>query len=656
MMHIVSSAYIYHPRRTFLDSEKVDAYKNLMSIQILKAEVIDQIAAGEVVERPSHLVKELIENSLDAGAQRIEIEVSEGGRQIRVVDDGVGMSPADLHLACARHATSKIQISEDLWSLHTFGFRGEALASIGAVCDLNIRSRHASEKNAYSIECRFGQLTTPEACGTQMGTVVEVKDLFDNVPARLKFLKSEVAEISQIKNAVKAIALGHPQVEFVFKSNSKLQFLYCKRENLLERAKDVLVLEDVYAVEHKQDGSSVEIVYSSPNATVKTSRQIWVYVQNRWVTDKTIQAAVMESYRNLLMHGEYPTVVVKLLVPTDEVDVNIHPTKSQVKFLEQSRIFKLVHATLRKDLERARWLETMKETWQSQQELSPATAVEVTSNGLERVVHKRQWDESTFSAMRFDDKHFDRTQYPSKKLLTALAHDRQETFAHATAAMTSTDSVLQSDSSADSLMSSNGELSPTAFWSLLRVVGQVHRTYIVAESSECMYMIDLHAAHERILFERLVECYTKNKMDVQNFLIPIAVDMSAESCELVLKQAESLSQMGVSLASGGPETLLVESAPTWIADSAIVTALSQFAQDVASHGGSFTWEKKRNDMFATMACHSAIRAGHVMSQEEMVSLLKQMDDYKLSSYCPHGRNVYIEISKTKLDRDFGRLV
>ncbi len=629
-----------------------------MPIEILNADVIDQIAAGEVVERPAHLVKELVENSLDAGARRIEVEVSEGGRKIRVSDDGKGMNKSDLAMACARHATSKIRSSNDLWSLRTFGFRGEALASIGAVCDLKITSRSASnegDNNAYSIRCEFGRLSAVNASGTQPGTVVEVQELFENVPARLKFLKSEVAEISQIKNSIRAIALAHPEVEFLLKTNGKLQFLLAKTDSLIQRTQDVMEMADLFATAHEHDGYSVEIVYSSPNSTVKTSRQIWVYVQDRWVNDKTVQAAVMEAYRNLLMHGEYPVVVVKIHAPTDEVDVNIHPTKSQVKFLDQSRIFKLVHHTLRRDLENARWIESMR---QAQFEpLEPldqnsllGDSTSASDNGSTRFAPSLGNLEIPTS-LRFQDQSFEKTQYATRKMPLELAAEKNRD-----AGLFATTNNGSENAEPTLVAPSSDRTSENKFWSLLRVVGQVHLTYIVAESPEALYLVDLHAAHERVLFERLMEAYSQQKLDVQAFLFPIAVDMPAEHCETVLRHAQDLARLGVTVEAGGPETILVESAPSWIKDRAIVDAITKFADDVVTSGGSFTWEKKLGDIFATLACHSAIRAGHAMSVEEMASLLKQMDDFKLSSYCPHGRNVYIEIPKSKLERDFGRLV
>jgi DNA mismatch repair protein MutL len=608
-----------------------------MSIQILEANIVDQIAAGEVVERPSHLVKELVENSLDAGARRIEIEVQDGGRAVRVKDDGVGMSPEDLQLACARHATSKIISADDLWSLHTFGFRGEALASIGAVSFLKITSRQKSQAYAHTIECRFGKLSTPAKSGTELGTSVEVADLFENVPARLKFLKSETAEATQIKNTIKSIAISHPEVEFVLHLNGKLSFVYPQVETLLERVRDVTESSDLFFTSNTVDQHSVEIVFGSPNATAKTSRQMWTFVQNRWVVDRGMQAAVTEAYRTLLMHGEYPIAVIKVQMPTEDVDVNIHPTKSQVKFVDQSRIFRLVHHTLRGALERAPWIEAMKKT-------SFAPSMASIDNGQFESVPSEENNfelvsDVTPSSLSFGGDEFFRTQY-STRSFSPPTMDRD----------TSNQKLTES------IEKNSVTIEGSAFWSALRVIGQSHLTYILAESSDSLFLIDQHAAHERVMFERLMDGKSKKNLDIQNFLIPLAVDVSGEYREAILNQSSELETMGLMVESGGPETILIAAAPSIVKDRAVAEVLVKFAEDMVSKGGSFSIEKKVADIFATMACHSAIRAGNVMSIDEMSSLLAQMDQFKLSSYCPHGRNVYIQMPKTKIERDFGRIV
>ncbi len=297
-----------------------------MEIQQLASDVVDKIAAGEVVERPSHLLKELLENSMDAGATEVEIEVDNGGKSLSVLDNGKGVLASDLPLVFARHATSKIRESEDLWRLASFGFRGEALASISSVSSLEFTSRRQGEAKAYKIHCEHGKVGEVLETSFQEGTLVQVDELFSNIPARLKFLKSDSAEITQIKNVVKAMALQYPKVQWKFKSKGKLVYFWPSDESLLERAKKVLETDRLFENEFDYEGFHAHVVFSDPSTVVKVSRQIWTFVQNRWVQDRGLQAAVMEAYRSLLMHGQYPICFISVTCPPDEVDVNIHPT------------------------------------------------------------------------------------------------------------------------------------------------------------------------------------------------------------------------------------------------------------------------------------------------------------------------------------------
>ncbi|MEM7647179.1 MAG: DNA mismatch repair endonuclease MutL, partial [Pseudomonadota bacterium] len=326
-----------------------------MEIQSLKSEVVDKIAAGEVVERPAHLLKELVENSIDAGATDIEIQVDDGGKSITVIDNGKGVLPKEIPLVFARHATSKIRESEDLWQLDSFGFRGEAIASISSVSELDFVSRREGEDKAYRVQCEFGRLGDVSETSSQQGTQVIVRNLFANIPARRKFLKSDAAEVTQIKNVIKAMALQYPHVSWKFKSKGKLVFLWKAEESPLERAKKVLETDKLYECEYEYEGFKANVIFSDPSNVVKVSRQIWVFVQNRWVQDRSLQAAVMEAYRSLLMHGQYPICVVSVTCPPDEVDVNIHPTKSQVKFVDAKKAFRAVHYALREAIEKAPW-------------------------------------------------------------------------------------------------------------------------------------------------------------------------------------------------------------------------------------------------------------------------------------------------------------
>lgn len=598
-----------------------------MSIKILPTEVIDQIAAGEVVERPAHLVKELVENSIDAQAQKIIVEFSDGGRNVRVTDDGVGIKKQEMASALERFATSKISAAKDLWELQTFGFRGEALASISAVSRLTLISRQKDSAQAAKLVSEFGKKSGPDDVGGQPGTKISIENLFENVPARLKFMKSASAEHTQIKQTLKALALSHPQVEFQTFEGSELIDMWPAVSTHLERAQQVLGVEKLYFHEKERDGIIVKVAYASPHDVAKSSRNIWLFAQERWVQDRTIQAAVMEAYRNLLMHGEYPIVAVWLSLPTDQIDVNIHPTKSQVKFMDSQSVFRAVQSTLREGLERAPWLAGLSA---SQKEL---------------VRDKTD----SFENLSFAGRDFDQVQYSKKSLnldtLSTLASSR--------------DSYQSMDSSAGA--DSCGKLVYTepkvsGAWSRLQVLSQAHLTYLVCQSEEKIVFVDQHAAHERVIFERLMKAWQKGGLEVQDFLFPLALDLSAPQIESLMSHEADLHKLGITVETLGPQTLGVKSAPAVIKEHALHEALTKMADELSERGGSFALEKMMADLCARLACHSAVRAGQSLSQEQMVNLLEEMDEFPLSSFCPHGRPVSVEYPFYELEKDFGRIV
>ncbi len=570
-------------------------------IQVLSSEIINQIAAGEVVERPSHLVKELIENSLDAGSDQIIIEISEGGRFIRVQDNGKGILSTDLDKALQRHATSKITKTDDLWNLHTFGFRGEALASAAAVSKMTLRSFEESEKKSSQIESLFGVLSEIKPSSQTAGTEIKIEDLFDNVPARLKFLKSESSESTQIKSVVKALALAQPQVEFKLINNGELQLFYPKRTDKIERVRDVLEKKELFEAQEKNSSFKCHVVFSSPHEVAKTSRQIWIFAQNRWVQDRAIQAAVMDAYRSLLMHGEYPFVVVWLDCKPDEIDVNIHPTKSQIKFQDASSAFRIVHSTLRHALEKAPWIRNYQ-----------GTAVV-------------QANPEFAQNLKFFDHSFAQTQFKNKDFNIGI-QDIAE------------------------LKAFEG-----GFWSSLQVVGQVNLTYIVCQKEDRMIFVDQHAAHERVVYESLMKSWKADKFEVQNYLFPLAIDLSEDKVEVLLANIATIKKLGFEIEQLGPQTIGIKAAPTLIRDSCLPVIFDKMALDLLNNGGSFAIEKKISDLFASMACHSVVRAGQSLSVAEMQELLKSMDQFSLSSFCPHGRPVSVEKSFTELEKLFGRI-
>lgn len=617
-----------------------------MSIQVLSSEIINQIAAGEVVERPAHLVKELVENSLDAGSDQITIEISEGGRFIRVQDNGKGILSTELDKALQRHATSKITRTDDLWNLHSFGFRGEALASAAAVSKMTLQSVEKDERKPAQIHSNFGALSPVKPSSQAAGTEIKIENLFENVPARLKFLKTEASEANQIKTVVKALALAHPEVEFKLTSNGQLQLFYSRKKTRLERVRDVLEKKSFYEASGSLGSFKAHLVFSSPDEVAKTSKQIWIFAQNRWVQDRAIQAAVTEAYRSLLMHGEYPHVVVWLDCDPSAIDVNIHPTKSQVKFQDPSSAFRVVQGTLRGALERAPWI--VRTSPSAQENRAPTISFGTSAEndfGLADSWVAPQ-PESPSENMRFQDQSFTYTQFKNKEYPTSAQVFEQLRVP----AFDQADQFLKTEPTA---MSAEVQ---GAYWSTLQVIGQANLTYIVCQKGDRLVFVDQHAAHERVVYESLMQSWRNKKFEVQSYLFPVALDLSEDKVEALLKVEHEINQMGFEIEQLGPATLGVKSAPHLIQDSSLPLVFEKMALDLLANGGSFAIEKKISDLFATMACHSVIRAGQSLSHPEMQGLLKSMDQFALSSFCPHGRPVSVEKTFNELEKQFGRIV
>lgn len=607
------------------------------TIHLLSSEVIDQIAAGEVVERPSHLVKELVENSLDAGATKISVEFSQGGRFVKVSDNGSGIAKNELKLALSRHATSKIQVSADLWSLQSFGFRGEALASIAAVSRLSLISKLKSQNSAAKITSDFGHLSEVEEISGSDGTIIQVEDLFSNVPARLKFMKSAASENAKMRLCLKALALTYFNVEFRILQDQELIFFWPARTSQLERAQEVLGVKNLYQGEAIRGNVRAYALFSDPETVQKTSQNLWFFAQNRWILDRSLQAAVMEAYRHLLMHGEYPIAAVWLETDPQDVDVNIHPTKSQVKFKDASLAFRAVQASIRDQLEKAPWLEKKRvEVIQEKLSASFINDLELKSDSYSSPMVDQGFQES----LRFQAAELETTQYAQKVWQETSQKGVQ----------------FNSGPNLKEEQSNYHSAEPKGYWSQLQVLGQANLTYILTQSRGELMIIDQHAAHERVNFEKLMRAWNGGAKEVQEYLFPLAIDLSIEQLESLLREKIQLEKLGIQIEELGPSTIGVRSAPVFLKESALVTALQKMAFELVEQNGSFSLERKMGDLIATMACHSSVRAGQPLSTEEMKSLLKSMDEFPLSSFCPHGRPVSVEYRFSELEKDFGRTV
>ena len=579
-------------------------------IQLLSPEVRDQIAAGEVVERPAHLVKELVENSLDAGATKIKVRVSQNCRNIEVTDNGSGIPEKELGLALERFATSKIKKTEDLFKLYSFGFRGEALASASAVSELKLISKTKDQKKAFQIQSQYSVRSDVQEVSHEVGTSLHIQNLFENVPARLKFLKSESAENQAVKQIIKAFALSHPHCEFRYFENDKLVLLFEAAPTWMDRCQKVLELTaPLFETSFESEGWKVRLAFGSPQEVSKTSRQIWIFVQGRSVQDRALQTAIMDAYRSLLMHGEYPQVVLDLRLPTDQVDVNIHPTKSQVKFLNPSQAFRTVHHALRSALEKAPWIQNQPLQYEPLKLDAPVL---------------QNHTQMSWSSQSSDLGGF---QYRKKSFTPEVAPPTIQDLKIAKAG---------------------------GYWSNLDVIGQLGLTYIITQSNEGLLLVDQHAAHERVAFEKLMKAYQFSEISTQEFLFPLALDLTSAQSQALLTHLLHFKKMGIHLEELGPHTLGVTAAPSIMKESTLPPLFSKMADEILELGSSFSFEKKLIDICATMACHSVVRAGQSLSHVEMKSLLEQMDEFPLSSFCPHGRPVSIKWSFVELEKEFGR--
>ena len=638
-------------RKTILSENK------LKSIHQLPIEVINQIAAGEVVERPANLVKELIENSMDAGASKIEIHFSEGGRFVQIKDNGCGIGESDLNLALSPHSTSKISSVKDIWAIKSYGFRGEALASISEVSDLTLVSKPEHQTQAARLRSEFGKKTSVESVGSEKGTTVIVKNLFQNTPARLKFLRSESSETSVIKNTIKAMALSHPQVEFRVLHKSKLLFYWRGVDHLQKRVEEVLSLQNTFYTKSRHNNISVEAVLCAPNETSPHRRQMWFFVAGRWVEDSTLYSAVMSAYRGLLMHGEYPIVVLNLSCRQEDLDVNVHPAKSKVRFKNSSPVFRAVHHSLRDVLEKAPWINSKKQPFISQQDEEK----EMVFSGKE--FEKTHFQKKQFSPpLRSDKSDFKNTFSDDKAGNFYDKDNKAGSFYDKTVSVASTIKNMKMDSDiTGSVISSDTQerelhKKQQNYWSSLHILSQAHLTYILAQTREAVIFIDQHAAHERVLYEKLMLSWNTGKGEIQNRLVPLALDIDESLVKALMSVQKELLKIGLEIELSGPDGLVIHSAPAILKDIALQKSLIQLADELRTLGGSFAVEKKIADLCATMACHSAVRAGQALSVEEMKELLIQMDEFPLSSFCPHGRPVFVEYPLSRLERDFGRRV
>ena len=567
-----------------------------MTIQILPEQVASKIAAGEVVERPASVVKELLENSLDARASRIRVEVrSDGAVSIRVVDNGDGIVPGEVRLAFHRHATSKLALAEDLENIMTLGFRGEALPSISAVSCVHMVTRHKDSQDGWEVRLRWGKVESEGPQGGPPGTTTTVSNLFDNIPVRKKFLRSTNAESGRIGNLMSRYVLAYPAVRFELTVNGRTA-LESPGSGKLEEALAAVYGADITQQmlqinpENLPGGYRVD-GYVSPFSLSRPNRnQITFFVNSRWVQSRILSVALEQAYHGLLAHRRHPMAIVNIKVPPWDVDVNVHPTKKEVKFRQEGLMFSIVQRAVRGTL----------------MALSPVPQIDLAP------------------------------KTPAGK-------------AYLQAVLLPTSAVMQKPSE-EELKNHEGD-HHTVNAPMLRVLGQALNTYLVAEGPDGIFLVDQHAAHERVIYERILKGMMTGKPSVQALLEPVPVELSPAYLEIVKDDREKLELYGFQLEPFGGNTYLLRTVPTIFRNLDAAKSLRETLDMVVNEG----YIKDRMTVLAaSIACHGAVRAGMSLTYLEMVEMLELLEMVENPHTCPHGRPTMLHLSSRHLEREFGR--
>ncbi|MEE4218243.1 MAG: DNA mismatch repair endonuclease MutL [Xanthomonadales bacterium] len=586
-----------------------------MSIKPLPDHLVNQIAAGEVVERPSSVVKELVENSLDAGALHIKVVLEQGGRQlIRVIDDGMGMLRDELGLALQRHATSKIASLEDLENVATMGFRGEALPSIASVSRMDLASRHHDEAHGWSVTVRRGEISEAVPSAVQKGCHISVEDLFYNVPARRKFLRAERTEFKHVDQLLRRFALARFDVGFELVHNGKSISALppvsdeAGQDLRLQRVMGREFLDHVIPVDSERGGVRLHGWVAEPRYNRAQADRQYFFVNGRAIRDRVVAHAVRSAFQDVLYHGRHPAFVLYLEIPPGTVDVNVHPQKHEVRFRDSRMVHNFLYSPLHRAL--------------------AATGGGAVRPGAELV------KDAAFSGFGQDQGGM---SLPVREQLSAYAR------VLGSGPATEPPPAMQTAETPDD------EIPPLGF-----AVAQLHGVYVLSQNTSGLVLTDMHAAHERITYEQLKSRYDEGAIKGQRLLVPIDVQLSESEADLVESQSGKLAGLGLVVDRSGPESVVVREVPALLARSDAAQLLRDVLSDIGSLGSSERIEAASNEILSTMACHGSVRANRQLTLPEMNALLRDMERTERSGHCNHGRPTWVQLDMATLDRLFLR--
>ncbi|MBF0194324.1 MAG: DNA mismatch repair endonuclease MutL [Magnetococcales bacterium] len=634
-------------------------------IQILPEVLANQIAAGEVVERPASVVKELVENSLDAGATQIEVKIEQGGKKlIRVADNGCGMSASQARLSLQRHATSKIITVDDLFSINTMGFRGEALPSIASVSHLTLESRVVGEVDGVQLELRGGKNLEENRVVMPQGSRIAVKNLFFNTPARLKFMRADKTESNHVSEYLQRLALANPQVGFRLINNGK-DSMHIRagdsQDSIGERLGTILggdFAANCLTLDSEQESVKISGWLGLPTLHRGSAAAMYLFVNGRWVRDKVINHAVREAYRDLMPRDRYPVVALFIDLPPEQVDVNVHPAKQEVRFHHRNFIHSLVKRSLQEALTsmgcRTYHQPIVNEPSDDQREASSSLnspPSNISAQLPTAVSQPVKWDKPTHAKLsssqpiRSSGGTSNRSSYGSGGGLGVKEEWGRSQSSPPKPIIPEVSSQIP-EMKESPLFQSHGPMG--------RALAQIHGTYILAQNSEGIILVDQHAAHERIVYEELKKSFVGAGLQRQLLLFPEVMELAAAEADRVERQLENLAKLGMVVEPFGQNTFTVRELPALLGTSSVKNLLLDLVGELDKYGVSGALDNQLDDLLITMACHGSVRANRNMTIDEMNALLEQIEKTHYSGQCSHGRPTYVTITLPELEKMFGR--
>ncbi|MHB8123018.1 MAG: DNA mismatch repair endonuclease MutL [Desulfuromonadaceae bacterium] len=599
-------------------------------INILPESLTNKIAAGEVVERPASVIKELIENALDAGATDISVEINAGGRRrIRVTDNGHGMSRGDALLSLERHATSKIAADSDLDKILTLGFRGEALPSIASVSRFTLATRETAATEGTEIIVEGGRIREVRSCGMASGTVVSVEQIFYNLPARLKFMKSAETETGHVADIVSRMAVSRPEVAFLCSSDDR-ELLRLQRSDLQRRLAQVVGRESsrhLYPVMSEGEYATITGFVSAPALVRSGTQAIYTYINGRFIRDRVVQHSIMQAYRGVIDRGRYPVVALFIRISPEEVDVNVHPTKHEVRFRRQSVVHDAIQEAVEEVLRRSPWL-------------ADQTAKVGTPHASTGQASRERAAASAQTSLSL----------PSNPVSPSL-------LAELNASATSLVLTEHNTSVREAYTTFQQDPAPVetgGYFSSLSIIGQFHSEYILCQSGSELVVIDQHAASERVAYQRLKQQCLDGGIESQRLLFPATVELSFSEVAVANRFSNDLSRIGFELEPFGGTTIMVSSVPRLVAEKDPILLVRDILADLVRFGTSAAFNDALEGLLSRIACHSVIRGIHTLDNLQIKALLSRMDTTDFAASCPHGRPVSHVVTLAELQKIFKR--